>query len=168
MIMNHSICLRFTVITMVAISLVACVTSPPLTTHRSKLSGKTDIPLLLPGELMDSWQSDEPSFDGYRYYMISKYSVKKDSTITIIASDGEECVAETTDKTVDIPEIGKVRYRRCSVGGDIEPRRYETDPFTRDDGHGGKVYYYVRVTTNHGDQEALMRSVKWAAPGTTP
>ncbi len=165
--MNHSICIRFTVITMAVISLVACVTSPPLTTHKIKLSGKTDIPLLLPGELMDSWQSEEPIFNEYNYYMISKYSVKKDSTITIVASDDSEGRAEATDKTVDIPEIGKVRYRRCSVGGDIEAKRYETDPFTRDDGHGGKVYYFVRVTTDHGDQEVLMRSVKWAAPGMT-
>ena len=95
--------------------------------------------------------------------MISKYDANAKS-ITILASDGEENIASATDKKVMIPEIGMVRYRRCSVGGDEELPRFETDPFTREDGHGGKVYYIVRVTTDDGDQEAMMKSVKWAAP----
>ena len=67
-----------------------------------------------------------------------------------------------------IPEIGLVPYRRCSLVGDGGPPRFETDPFSRDDGHGGKVYYFVRVVTGDGDQEAMMKSVKWAAPGIAP
>lgn len=128
------------------------------------LLGKTDIPVLLPGDKYASWKSGETSFDEYHYYMLSKY--KDDGrTITIIASDGEDKVASPTDKEVLIPEIGKVRYRHCSVGGDQEMARFETDPITRDDGHGGKVFYIVRVNTDNGDQEAMLKSVKWAAPG---
>ena len=71
-------------------------------------------------------------------------------------------------KTVAIPEIGNVRHRQCSVGGDEEPQRYETDPFTRNDGHGGKVCCIIRVNTDKGNQEILMRSVRWVPPGTMP
>jgi hypothetical protein len=144
---------------MVAMFLVVSCVTPH---HR--LSGKTDIPLLLPGEKYASWKVEQASFDESRYYMISKYS-PEGKFITILASDGEDPVASATDKKVMIPEIGMVRYRRCSVGGDEEPARFETDPFTRDDGHGGKVYYKVRVNTDDGDQELMMKSVKWAAPG---
>lgn len=97
--------------------------------------------------------------------MISK-STTAGKSITILASDGEDEIASPDDKTVMIPGIGRVRYRRCSVGGDEEFARFETDPFTRDDGHGGKVHYVVRVITDDGDQEAMMKSVKWAATGT--
>ncbi len=133
-------------------------------TPHQRLSGKTDIPLLLPGERYASWKIDEASFDQSRYYMISKYNAKGKS-ITILASDGEDNVASPTDKKIMIPEVGMVLYRRCSVGGDEELPRFETDPFTREDGHGGKVYYKVRVITDDRDQEAMMKSVKWAAPG---
>jgi hypothetical protein len=133
-------------------------------TPHQRLSGKTDIPLLLPGERYASWKIDEASFDQYRYYMISKYNAAGKS-ITILASDGEDNIASPTDKKVMIPEFGMVRYRRCSVGGDEELPRFETDPLTRENGHGGKVYYIVRVTTADGDQEAMMKNVKWAAPG---
>ena len=34
--------------------------------------------------------------------------------------------------------------------------RFDTDPFTRDDGHGGQAFYRVRVTTNDGDQEVML------------
>ena len=137
---------------------VSCATSH----HR--LSGKTDIPLLLPGEKYASWKIDEASFDEYRYYMISK-SKPNGESITILASDGEAKIAAPNDKKVMIPEIGMVRYRLCSVGGDEEMPRFETDPFTRDDGHGGNVFFIVRVTTRDGDQEAMLKSVKWSAPG---
>jgi hypothetical protein len=138
---------------------VSCVTP------QHHLSGKTDIQLLLPGEKFDSWKIKETSFDQSRYYMISKFTPAGKS-ITILASDGEDKIASPDDKTVMIPGIGRVRYRSCSVGGDGEFARFETDPFTRDDGHGGKVYYIVRVNTDDGDQEAMMKSLKWAAPGT--
>lgn len=133
-------------------------------TPHHRLSGRTDIPLLLPGEKYESWKTGEASFDGYRYYMISKFTPDGKS-ITVLASDGEDEIAAPTDKKVMMPEIGMVRYRLCSVGGDEELPRFETDPFTRDDGHGGKVFYIVRVTTGDGDQEVMLKSVKWAAPG---
>lgn len=141
-----------------ALLAVSCATP-----HR-RLSGKTDIPLLLPGEKFASWKIDQASFDEYRYYMISK-STANGKSITILASDGEVNIASQNDKKVMIPEIGMVRYRLCSVGGDEEMPRFETDPFTRDDGHGGKVYFIVRVTSDNGDQEAMLKSVKWAASG---
>jgi hypothetical protein len=144
---------------MTALLLIASCATPH---HR--LSGRTDIPLLLPDEKYASWQTGESSFDEYRYYMISKYRPDGKS-ITVLASDGEDKIASPTDKEVMMPEIGMVRYRLCSVGGDEELPRFETDPFTRDDGHGGKVFYIVRVTTGEGDQEVMLKSVKWAAPG---
>ena len=138
---------------------VSCATAP----HR--LSGKTDIPLLLPGDRYASWMVDEASSSEYCYYMISK-TTPEGKSITIVASDGEEKTASPTDKKVMMPGIGMVRYKRASVGGDGELPRFKTDPFTRDDGHGGQVFYIVRVNTNDGDQEAMLKSVKWAAPGT--
>lgn len=145
---------------MIALLFVSCATPH----HR--LSGKTDIPMLLPGERYASWKIAEASFDEYRYYMISK-STPAGKSITIVASDGEEKIASLDDKKVMIPEIGMVRYRHCSVGGDEEMARFETDPFARDDGHGGKVYYFVRVTTDDGEQEAMLKSVKWVASGSS-
>ncbi|MBC8127593.1 MAG: hypothetical protein H8M99_10685, partial [Gloeobacteraceae cyanobacterium ES-bin-144] len=139
---------------------VSCATPP------SRLSGKTDIPLLLPGERYASWIKDQTSFDEYRYYMISKSSPQGKS-ITILASASEDEVASPADKKVMMPGIGMVRYRSRSVGGDEELARFQTDPFSRDDGHGGQVFYIVRVKTDDGDQEAMLKSVKWAAPGTT-
>lgn len=140
--------------------LVSCVTPS------SHLSGKTDIPLLLPGEKYDSWKIDQAEFDQSRYYVISKYS-PANKMISIYASDDGEPIAPATAKKVMIPEIGLVRYRRCAVGGDEELARFQTDPFARDNGHGGKVYYFVRVYTDDGDQEAMMKAVRWAAPGTS-
>jgi hypothetical protein len=138
----------------------SCATSP------QRLSGRTDIPLLLPGERYASWETDQADFDQNRYYVISKY-LPDGKSIAIYASDDEkEALASATDRKVVIPEIGAVRYRICSTGGDEEPARYETDPFTRDDGHGGKVYYFVRVNTDDGDQEAMLKAVKWAPAGT--
>lgn len=151
--------IRFLPVMIALLWVVSCATPP----HH--LSGKTDIRLLLPGEKFDSWEIKETSFDDFHYYMISR-STPAGKSITIIASEGEEETASPDDKTVMIPEIGRVRYRRCSVGGDGEFARFQTDPFTRDDGHGGKVHYIVRVNTDDGDQEAMMKSVKWAAPGT--
>ena len=133
---------------------------------QQRLSGRTDIPLLFPGAKYASWKINDASFDEYRYYMISKY--KDDGkSITIIASNEDDEVASPTDKKVMIPEIGMVRYRRRSVGGDEEPARFQTDPFSRDDGRGGKVFYIVRVTTDDGDQEVMLKSVKWAVPGSS-
>lgn len=149
----------FVLPSLVALFLFVSCAVPP-----QHLSGKTDIPLLFPGDRYASWKIEEASFDEYRYYMISKYT-DDGKSITILASDGEEKIASPTDKQVMMPEIGLVRYRRGSVGGDDGPARFETDPFTRDDGHGGKVFYIVRVTTDKGDQEALLKSVKWVAPG---
>jgi hypothetical protein len=145
---------------MVALLLsTSCATSP------RPLSGKNDIPMLLPGEKYASWIIDQAEFDQSRYYVISKYQPDGKS-IAIYASDEGEAVAPATAKKVAIPEIGEVRYRTCSTGGDEEPARYQTDPFTRDDGHGGKVYYFVRVNTDDGDQEAMLKAVKWAPAGT--
>jgi|LakMenEpi03Aug12_release.lakeMendotaPanAssembly.Ray.scaffolds.fasta_scaffold254231_3 hypothetical protein len=141
--------------------LVSCITSP------QRLSGKTDIPMLLPSEKYATWKIDEADFDQSRYYVISKYS-PDDKFISVHASDEGDPIAPTNAKKVMIPEIGLVPYRRCSLVGDGGPPRFETDPFSRDDGHGGKVYYFVRVVTGDGDQEAMMKSVKWAAPGTAP
>jgi len=31
-------------------------------------------------------------------------------------------------------------------------------------GHGGKVFHIVRVITADGDQEVMLKSVKWAVP----
>ncbi len=137
---------------------VSCATQP------AHLSGKTDIPMLVPDAKYTSWTTEDASFDQSRYYLISKYN-PAGKFITILASDGEEPVASPHAKQVMIPEIGLVRYRRCSTGGDGELPRYETDPFIRDDGHGGKVFYIVRVNTSDGDQEAMMRAVRWEAPG---
>ena len=131
-----------------------------------RLSGRTDIPLLLPGEMYASWKTDQATFDEYRHYMISK-STPDGKSITILASDHENITATSADKKVIIPEIGKVNYRLATVGGDEEMARFETEPFIRDDGHGGKVFYIVRVTTDDGDQEAMLKSVRWAAPGSS-
>lgn len=138
--------------------LVSCATQP------ARLSGKTDVPMLLPGGMYASWTIEDASFDQSRYYLISKFNPAGKS-ITILASDGEEPVASPEARQVRIPEIGLVRYRRCSTGGDGELPRFETDPFTRDDGHGGKAFYIIRVNTADGDQEAMMKSVRWAAAG---
>jgi hypothetical protein len=137
----------------------SCATSP------RRLSGENDIPMLIPGEKYASWTIDQAEFDQSRYYVISKYHPNGKS-IAIYASDEGEAVASATAKKVSIPEIGEVRYRSCSTGGDEELARYQTDPFTRDDGHGGKVYYFVRVNTDDGDQETMLEAVKWAAAGT--
>ena len=137
----------------------SCATVP----HR--LSGKTDIPLLLPGDRYASWTKDQTSFDDYHYYMISKYSPTGKS-ILILAEAPEDEEPSTATKKVMIPEIGMVGYRRRSTGGDVEAARFQTDAFTRDDGHGGKVSYFVRVNTDDGDQEAMLKAVRWAAPGT--
>ena len=144
--------------------MTALLLSVSCATPQHRLSGRTDIPLLLPGEKYASWKIEEASFDQYRYYMISK-SRTDGKSITILASDGEDNIESPTDKKVMMPEVGMVRYRSCSVGGDEEMPRFETDPFTRDDGHGGKVFYIVRITTDDGDQEAMLKSVRWAAPG---
>jgi hypothetical protein len=169
---RHLFAGRLTVFTTL-MSLLSCAT--PLTKHcvtsnkpKTTLSGKTDIPMLLPGKNLASWKTEEASFDKSRYYFISKYSPVGNESITILASAEEEMGSSKSGKTVAIPEIGNVRYRQCSVGGDEEPPRYETHPFIRDDGHGGKVCYIIRVNTDRGNQEALMRSVRWAPPGTMP
>jgi hypothetical protein len=155
------------------LSMLLCATPLPqngATSNKPKttLSGKTDIPMLLPGKNPASWKTEEASFDKSRYYFISKYSPVGNESITILASAEKEMGSSKSGKTVAIPEIGNVRYRQCSVGGDGEPPRYETDPFARDDGHGGKVRYIIRVNTDRGNQETLMSSVRWAPPGTMP
>ena len=144
--------------------MTALLLSVSCATQDRRLSGKTDIPLLLPGEKYASWKIDEASFDEYSYYMISK-ATPEGKSITILASDGEDPVTSHTNKSVMMPGIGMVRYRLCSVGGDGEMARFQTDPFTRDDGREGKVFYVVRVITDDGDQESMLKSVRWAAPG---
>ena len=138
---------------------LSCVTPPP-----PRLSGRTDIPMLLPGDKFASWATDEEVFDNYCYYRISK-TTPSGKSITISANKEGDPTASPSDPTVMIPEIGMVNYRHCAVGGDEERARYKTNPFSRDDGRGGKVFYVVRVNTDDGDQEAMLKSVKWAAPG---
>jgi hypothetical protein len=94
---------------MVALLLsTSCATSP------RPLSGKNDIPMLLPGEMYASWIIDQAEFDQSRYYVISKYQPDGKS-IAIYASDEGEAVAPATAKKVAIPEIGEVRYRTVSA-----------------------------------------------------
>lgn len=184
--MNTSIPRGLIVSTLLCAALITgCVnpTTGATAATASNLSGKTDIPMLVPAGRIAKWRLRNLEFDedgnpsysiwrknpsrleGQYGFGVHASSVRHEIPKTY-EPDGYSSKKEPVDlsKEIFIPAIGrKVRYYCESGSGGSENAIFATEPIAWPNGHGGTVYYVIR--TESDEPEKILDQVKWAKPG---
>ncbi|MEO8614695.1 MAG: hypothetical protein ABI600_06110 [Luteolibacter sp.] len=147
------------------------------------LSGKTDIPMLVPSGKTEKWplctlvfdDVEKPSYTVWRenptrlethYNFGVKASAKRPQLPKTYQPDPYSGVEKPIDlsQEIFIPAIGrKVHYYCKSASGGSENAIFATEPITWPDGHGGTVYYVIE--TESDEPEKILDQVKWDKPG---
>lgn len=184
--MNLSIRRGFQVlIFLCAASVPACVSPTTGTTigTASNLSGKTDIPMLVPAGKSERWKLRNVAFDedgqpSYSIWLKNPSRLESHYGFGIHASGTRHEIPKTYEpdgysperKPIDlspeifIPAIGRKVHYYCESGaGGSENAIFATEPIAWPDGHGGTVYYVIR--TESDEPEKILHQVKWAKPG---
>ncbi len=164
----------------------ACVSATGETTAATStggLSGKSDIPMLVPAGKAGNWPLRTMKFDegGPSSYVLwrenpsrleSHYHIgvdasgKRPQVPKTYQPDGYSAEEKPIDlsRAIFIPAIGrKVRYYCKSGAGGSENAIFATEPIAWPDGHGGTVYYVIE--TESDEPEKILDQVKWSEPG---
>lgn len=156
----------------------------PVATSGSALSGKTDLPVLMPAGHAATWPVAVLRFDGevrpsYSLHCSGRVQNEREG-LGIFASPVQEELPKSKNygtyepqlKTVDyskevfIPAFGrKVAWYLSEEADGTQNAIYKTVPVAWPDGHGGTVYYVIQAEVAASKPEALLSQVKWGKPG---
>jgi len=179
--MEKSIRRGLLVSTVLCAALVPSCVSPTSATT-ANLSGKTDIPMLVPSGKPATWplrtlkfdEAGKPSYTLWRenpsrleshYHIGVDARAERPKIPRTYQPDGYSAEEKPIVlQEIFIPAIGrKVRYYCKSGSGGSENAIFATEPIAWPDGHGGTVYYVIE--TESDEPEKILDQVKWKEPG---